>query len=87
MATTRNKPSQQSKSMLSRFLPGFIIQIITQLVSFLNYNMNLAIPFLGIKKHHFGSFLLTNVTHFPGFHEVSSVEARHTDLSPISQDH
>ncbi len=37
-----------------RFVPTFIIELILNILSFLSYNLSLNIPFLGLRKNHFG---------------------------------
>lgn len=51
-------------------MPVVLVQLLTQLTSFLTYNLNLPIPQLNFHKNQFGTFLLTNVSSMKGFHEV-----------------
>lgn len=69
-------------------LPSVLVQLISQAVSFITYNLNLPIPPLNFEPNHFGTILLTNVSSMPGFYEVSILGAntRHTDRSPTSPD-
>jgi hypothetical protein len=47
-----------------RLLPSSITGVVGQLIAFISYNLNLPIPPIFIKKNHFGSVLLTNVSGF-----------------------
>ena len=55
-------------------MPTVIVQLLSQIVSFVSYNLNLPIPFLSVRKQHFGSVLLTNVSGMQGFHEVTPIK-------------
>jgi pyruvate/2-oxoglutarate dehydrogenase complex dihydrolipoamide acyltransferase (E2) component len=60
------------QTFVINFTPTFIAQALTQFLSFIAYNLSLPIPPLRIKKNHFGSILLTNVSGLPGAYETSA---------------
>ena len=45
-------------------LPTFVVKIILNTLSFINYELNLPVPAFKVKKNHFGNALLTNVSGF-----------------------
>lgn len=51
-------------------LPSLFVQVLTQIVSFVSYNLEIPLPFLKIEKNHFGTILLTNVTAMKGYHDA-----------------
>ena len=58
------------------YLPTLLCQLITQLTSFVSYNLSCNMPFLKFKRHQYGTVLLTNVSSFPGYYEVALTHAR-----------
>jgi pyruvate/2-oxoglutarate dehydrogenase complex dihydrolipoamide acyltransferase (E2) component len=60
----------KNQTSAANFLPVFLVQTLTQVVSFITYNLSMPIKLLNFKKNHFGTILLTNVSGMPGFHEA-----------------
>lgn len=52
----------KKKTGSAKFLPSAVINVLSQTVAFVSYNLGLPIPPLLINKNHFGSILLTNVS-------------------------
>jgi pyruvate/2-oxoglutarate dehydrogenase complex dihydrolipoamide acyltransferase (E2) component len=50
-----------------------LVQVLSQVVAFVSYNLGLAVPALKVQKHHAGSFLLTNVSAIKGFTDVIQI--------------
>jgi hypothetical protein len=51
-------------NQILKFLPTWIVQCYLIIFSYLSYDLNLNIPFLGIKKNHFGFGLVVNTASY-----------------------
>ena len=61
MKKDKNKEFSTKKALYKIF-PCFMIDTLTQLVSFLSYSVGLGIKALGVKQYSFGNVLFTNVS-------------------------
>ncbi len=59
----RKKDKNFNKQIsMAKNIPTFILQAVLNLNSFISYSLGLAIPALKVRKHHFGSAILTNIS-------------------------
>lgn len=67
---SKKDDDHKKQTGLADFLPTSMVFMLSQIVAFLNYNLSIPIPFMNLKKHQFGSILLTNVSSMDCFEEA-----------------
>ena len=61
MAKQKKDVSHNKSTAGANFVPSFILQPILLALSYINVNLGVAIPFMGLKKDSVGHIILTNI--------------------------